>query len=326
MQGTIDPSSWFPPLQIDFAAANNPSSLCASKMRTLTDLDNISVTSIGAVNPAFIKLPDGSALPSVVGGGLQDPQNAPTSIIEASASGNMVFLLPVCFRDTSDTNFDDEADGVLESPYDATQCPDPVGLNALPQLNDPLTGLRTLSTVPFTCVITTPRQYLNVLKQGHAIRWAQFTEVSFIAYGPTDSTMPSAAQPWQRQTRGGQVQAMLNPPYETTENSTVIRIGVRYSIEYQGQIPFTWGGWPTPFTCSEQSRRAGTCIVPTNGWAGMQTAWSYSQPFTIQVQPASLVQFHVLPVTLIYNPPEIKAAPRSQRAKRQRRATRWIRT
>lgn len=303
MQGTTDTSSWFPPLQIDSAAANNPSSLCASTMRTLTDPDNTSVTSIGAVNPAFTKLPDGSALPSVVDGTLQDPQNAPTSIIEASASGSMVFLVPVSFRDTSDTSFDGEADGVLESPYDATQCPDPVGPNALPQFSDPFTGLRTLSTVPFTCVITTPTQYLNVLKQGHAIRWAQFTQASFVAYGPTDFTMPSGAQPWQRQTHGGQVHGMLNLPYETTENSTVIRIGVRYSIGYQGQIPFTWGGWPTPFTCSQQSRRAGTCIVPTNGWAGMQTAWIYSQPFTVQVQPVSLVQFHVLPVTLIYNPP-----------------------
>src|ERR1051325_574004 len=56
--GTNDPSTWYPPLQIDSVAANNPSALCASEMRTLTDPDSVSVTSIGAVNPSYTRLPD----------------------------------------------------------------------------------------------------------------------------------------------------------------------------------------------------------------------------------------------------------------------------
>ena len=303
MQDSNNPNDWFPPIQVDTVTLNSPSNLCATKMRTLTDPDSVSVTSIGAINSSFKNLPDGTPLPPLASGGTQDPLNVPTAIIEASTSGSMTFQIPVSFRDTSDTAFDGQADAALESPYDATQCPDPVGINPLPEFNDPWTGLRTLSTVPFICVIATPAQYINALKQGHLVNWAQITYGSLIGYGPTDTTMPSGAAAWQRQSVGGQVQGMISLPYLTSNNSTVLRIAIRYSIGYKSQIPLVWGGWPTPVICSEQSRRDDTCLMPTNGWGGMQTPWIYSQPFTLQVQPVSLVQFHFLPVTLIYNPP-----------------------
>jgi hypothetical protein len=301
VSGTNDPSTWFPPVQVDQVAANNPSNLCATQMRTLTDPINVSVTTIGAVNPSYKTAADGTPLPPAIGG-TQDPQNAPTSIVEVSSSGSVAFVVPVSFRDTSDTSFDGEADGVLEFPYDTAACPDPIGPNALPLFADPNTGLRPLTTVPFTCLITTPSDYETKLKSGHLLKWAQATNASLIAYGPTD-TLPAGAQSWQHQSRGGTVTGSLSIPFLTQNNSTVMRIGVRYSIGYQGQIPLVWGGWPTPWTCSEQSRRDGTCLQSSNGWGGMQTAWIYSQPFTTQVQPVSLVQFHFLPITLIYNPP-----------------------
>jgi hypothetical protein len=78
-------------------------------MRTLTDPDKVSVTSIGAVNASFTKLPDGTPLPRVIRGAAQDPENAPRPIIESSSNGSMSFLIPVSFRDTSDTSFDEFA-------------------------------------------------------------------------------------------------------------------------------------------------------------------------------------------------------------------------
>jgi hypothetical protein len=301
--GSNDPSTWYPPSTLDGVAANNPSTLCADKMRTLTDPFAVWVTSIGAVNPDYTKLPNGAPLPSVGGSGPQDPQNAPTPIIESSVNGSMAFLVPVTFQDTTNTSYDGEADGVLEAPFDATECPspNPPDPNALP--TDPATGLRTSSTVPFTCMISTPGDYLYRLQEGHTVKWAQISSASFIVYGPQDLSVEPSPPYSQRQPQGGQVQGKLRIPYMTDKNSTVLRIGVRYSIGYKGQIPITWGNWPTPYVCSEQSRRDDTCTVPSNGWAGMQTAWIFSQPFTVQVQPISLIQFHFLPVTLVYNPP-----------------------
>src|SRR5262249_26041027 len=124
-----DPADWTPPPFIDQADTNAPSNLCALTMRTLTDPDTVNVTSIGAVNPNYTRMPDGSSIPAtttILGGGThqpQDPQNAPTPIVEMTASGSMNFLVPVRFRDLTDTKFEGQADGVLEMPYDEAKCP-----------------------------------------------------------------------------------------------------------------------------------------------------------------------------------------------------------
>lgn len=299
--GSPGTSSYYmaPPPVIDFSPPNTlpPGTLCPSMMRTLTDPSSVSVTTIGAVNPQFTGMPDGSPLPpttSVSGVVLPQPsQNAPTLILEASDSGTMEFDIPVNFRDTSDTMFEGRFDGVLEVPYDAFLCPSVSG-------TDTSTGLVLSTAVLDICAINTPSEYDNTLTQGHTIGWAEFNagpltaHASVTAYGPTDAAIPSSAQAWQRQTKGGQVSGMLAIPYGTDINSTVLRVGLRYSTGYSGQMPITWGGWPTPPNPDN--------LQPVD-WAGMQTAWIFSQPFTIQIQPIFEVQFHFLPTLILYQPP-----------------------
>ena len=287
-----------PPPRIDFSATNAPAVLCGSLMRTLTDPDQTTVTTIGAVNPQYMTLPGGIPMPPVMApGGLpvpQDPQNAPTPYIEASTSGTMQFIVPFNWRDDSDSMFDGRFDAVLESPYDATQCPNLTG--AVPV--DSATGFYQAASVPAPlCSITTPTQYLNVLKQGHKISWAEVTYASAIAYGPTDTPAPGS-QPWQKQTPGGMVAGALSLPYATNNNSTVLRIALRYGTGFGGVAPLTWGGWPTPY-CTSIGKG---CLQPSD-WAGMQTPWMPSQPFTVQIQPVAELQFHILPTLILYQPP-----------------------
>lgn len=299
--GSPGTSSYYmaPPPVVDFSPPNTlpPGTLCASMMRTLTDPASVSVTSIGAVNPQFTGMPDGSPLPPVTTVSAvvvpQPPPNAPTTITEVSDSGTMEFDVPVNFRDTSDTMFEGRFEGVLEVPYDSFLCPSVSGTDAS-------TGLVLSTPVLPICAINTPSDYVNALRQGHTIAWAEFNAgsltayASVTAYGPTDAEMPSSAQAWQRQTKGGQVSGMLAIPYGTDINSTVLRIGLRYSTGYSGQMPITWGGWPTPPNPDN--------LQPVD-WAGMQTAWIFSQPFTIQIQPVFEVQFHYLPTLILYQPP-----------------------
>lgn len=288
-----------PPPVIDFSPPNTlpPVTLCPSMMRTLTDAASVSVTSIDAVNPQFTGMPDGSPLPlaTTVSGTVvpQAPQNAPTTIMEVSDSGTIEFDVPINFRDTSDTVFEGRFEGVLEVPYDAFLCSNLSG-------TDPSTGLVLSTAMLSICAINTPSDYVSVLKEGHPIAWAEFNAGSLTAYasvttyGPNDAAMPSSAQAWQRQAKGGQVSGMLAIPYGTDINSTVLRIGLRYSTGYSGQMPITWGGWPTPPNPDN--------LQPVD-WAGMQTAWIFSQPFAIQIQPVFEIQFHYLPTLVLYQPP-----------------------
>lgn len=293
--GTAGTASYYmaPPPVIDFSPPNTlpPVTLCANMMRTLTDPSSVSVTSIGTVNPQFTGMPDGSPLPptTLVSGTVvpQPPQNAPTPVLEVSDSGTIEFDVPVNFRDTSDTMFEGRFEGVVEVPYDAFKCP---SLSA----TDPSTGLVLSTAVLDICAINTPSDYLAALKAGHTVGWAEFNVASVITYGPADNAIPASAQAWQRQTKGGQVSGMLAIPYGTNINSTALRVGLRYSTGYAGQMPITWGGWPTPPNPDN--------LQPTD-WAGMQTAWIYSQPFTIQVQPVFELQFHYLPTLINYQPP-----------------------
>src|SRR4029077_3340959 len=96
-----------PPPRVDFSASNSPDALCASLMRTLTDPDQTAVTTIGAVNPQYATLPGGIPMPPVIGPVPvpQDPQNAPTPYVEVSTSGTMQFIVPLNWRDDSDTMF-----------------------------------------------------------------------------------------------------------------------------------------------------------------------------------------------------------------------------
>lgn len=280
-----------PPPVIDFSAQNIPLDLCANMMRTLTDPVSVSVVGIGAVNPQFTGMPDGSALPpaTLVSGSVvaQPPQNAPTAIVEVSDSGTIEFDVPISFRDTSDTAFEGRFEGTLEVPYDTFLCS-----NVLQ--TDQSTGLVVSTAVLSICAINTPSDYVNALRKGHTIGWAEFNVASVTAFGPTDASTPASAQAWQRQATGGQVSGILAIPYGTNINSTVLRIGLRYSTGYSGQMPITWGGWPTPPNPDK--------LQPVD-WAGMQTAWIYSQPFTVQVQPVYEFQCHFLPVWILYQPP-----------------------
>src|SRR4029077_5054879 len=134
-----------------------------SLMRTLTDPDQTAVTTIGAVNPQYATLPGGIPMPPVIGPVPvpQDPQNAPTPYVEVSTSGTMQFIVPLNWRDDSDTMFDGKFDGVLESPYDATICPNQSATGAV---IDPVTGFAQAATVRAPlCSITTPTNYLNAI-------------------------------------------------------------------------------------------------------------------------------------------------------------------
>jgi hypothetical protein len=286
-----------PPPRIDFSASNSPDALCASLMRTLTDPDQTAVTTIGAVNPQYATLPGGIPMPPVSTMPFvpQDPQNAPTPYVEVSTSGSMQFIVPINWRDDSDTMFDGKFDGVVESPYDATICPNQTTSGAV---IDPVTGFAQAASIRAPlCSITTPANYLSALKQGHKIGWAEVSYASVLTYGPTDTPAPGS-QPWQKQTPGGMVAGALSIPYETENNSTVLRIALRYGTGFGGVAPLTWGGWPTPY-CTSIGRG---CLQPSD-WAGMQTAWMPSQPFTVQIQPAYEVQFHILPTLILYQPP-----------------------
>lgn len=288
-----------PPPRIDFSAANSPAVLCGSLMRTLTDPDQTTVTAIGAVNPQYATLPGGIPMPPVMSGPVpvpQDPQNAPTPYVEVSTSGSMQFIVPINWRDDSDTMFDGRFDALLEAPYDATQCPNLTAPG--PGIIDPATGFVLATSVPAPlCSIATPTNYLNKVKQGHKIGWAEVSYASVITYGPTDTPAPGS-QPWQKQTSGGMVAGALSIPYETENNSTVLRIALRYGTGFGGVAPLTWGGWPTPY-CTSIGKG---CLQPSD-WAGMQTPWMPSQPFTVQIQPAYEVQFHILPTLILYQPP-----------------------
>lgn len=285
-----------PPPRIDFSATNGPDVLCGSLMRTLTDPDQTTVTSIGAVNPQYGALPGGIPMPPVIlAGGIpapQDPQNAPTPYVEVSTSGTMQFIVPINWRDDSDSMFEGKFEAALESPYDATICPNLSGVATA----DPASGFTPAAQIPTPlCSITTPTQYLDKLKQGHKVGWAEVTYASLITYGPTDTAAPGSQQ-WQKQTPGGMVAGALLIPYETENNSTVLRIALRYGTGFAGVAPLTWGGWPTPYCHSSG------CLQPSD-WAGMQTPWMPSQPFTVQIQPAYEVQFHILPTLILYQPP-----------------------
>jgi len=296
-----DPGWWEPPPTLINADTVAPAALCATKMRTLTDPDSVQVTTIDAVNPAFKGLPDGTSLPmtsSLTGGGTsapQDPINAPSPIVEMAGSGNMHFLVPAQFRDTTDTKFEGKVDAVLEMPIDARKCPNGDQSGVI----DSATGLHTIVNVPDLCLIRTPADYLTALQQGHVIKWVQYTTSSIIFYGPADPILAGpvgASVSWQQQAAHSSVDGTLILNYATDNNSTVLRIGVRYGIGYNGTMPLTWGGWPTP-PCTELN-----CLAPAY-WAGMQTAWVRSQPFTVVVKPLALVQLHYLPTLILYQPP-----------------------
>ena len=155
-------------------------------MRTLTDPDNVQVTTIDAVNPAFTGLPDGTPLPmtsSLAGGGTNAPQNpinAPSPIVETAGSGNLHFLVPAQFQDTTDTKFEGRVDAVLEMPVDGRICPNGDQLGVV----EPGTGLHTTANVPDLCLIRTPEAYLDALNHGHVINWVEYTTSSIIFYGP----------------------------------------------------------------------------------------------------------------------------------------------
>jgi hypothetical protein len=160
--------------------------------------------------------------------------------------------------------------------------------------------------LPTTCILTTPTQYLDALKQGHAIAWAQVTNGSATAFGPNDHTPQADAaenglppdDPFNttRQLVGGFGGGFVHLPFQTNNNSTVLRIGLRYAIGFEGQMPLAWGGWPAP-PCHELN-----CLMPSM-WGGMQTAWAFSQPFVLQIVPARFVQFRFLPTNILYQPP-----------------------
>ena len=233
---------------------------------------------------------------SLAGGGTNAPQNpinASSTIVEMAGSGKMHFLVPAQFQDTTDTKFEGKVDAVLEMPIDARVCPNGDQLGAI----DTGTGLHTTTNVPDLCLITTPAQYLAALEQGHVIGWVEYTTSSIIFCGPADTTLPPpGAVACQRQAVHSSVDGTLILNYDTDNNSTVLRIGVRYGIGYNGTMPLTWGGWPTP-PCTELN-----CLRPTD-WAGMQTNWVRSQPFTVVVKPLALLQFHYLPTLILYQPP-----------------------
>src|SRR4051794_3992713 len=298
-----DPFYWDPPVSVQFQDPNtiDPARLCGFAAFPTRNLFN-------SVNPKFANMPDGAPLPpttTVAGGGVnkpQDPLNAPTTVVALSPSGTVEFVISMLFRDDTDTKFEGRMDAVLEVPYDTRVCPNVAASSA-----DPTTGMTPASgLLPATCILTTPTQYLDALKQGHAVAWAQVTNGSVTAFGPNDHTPQADAadnnlppdDPFNmtRQVRGGFGGGFVHLPFQTNNNSTVLRIGLRYAIGFEGQMPLAWGGWPAP-PCHELN-----CLAPAM-WGGMQTAWAFSQPFVLQIVPARFVQFRFLPTNILYQPP-----------------------
>jgi hypothetical protein len=205
------------------------------------------------------------------------------------------------FRDDTDSKFEGKMDAVLEVPYDTRICP-----NVAASTADPTTGLIPASALlPTTCILTTPTQYLDALKQGHAIAWAQVTNGSVTAFGPNDHTPQADAadnglpsdDPFNttRQLVGGFGGGFVHLPFQTNNNSTVLRIGLRYAIGFEGQMPLAWGGWPAP-PCHELN-----CLTPSM-W-GDANGVGLLAAVRFKIVPTRFVQFRFLPTNILYQPP-----------------------
>ena len=106
---------------------------------------------------------------------------------------------------------------------------------------EPGTGLHITANVPDLCLIRTPEAYLDALNHGHVINWVEYTTSSIIFDGLTDPTLApvAASVSWQKQAVRSSVDGTLILNYATDNNSTVLRIGVRYGIGYNGIMPLT---------------------------------------------------------------------------------------
>jgi hypothetical protein len=218
----------------------------------------------------------------------QPIQNTPLSIVETSSSGSMLFNFLVEFRDSTDTQFNGKFDVEVDIPYDASLCP---GLIPGPTYVD---GLQSYEDIPGPCALITPTQYQSAITSGHAIGWTVYNVVSQTAYGPK-SPVPPNTPAGLVQSPGGYVIASIPVPYQTELSSTVVRVGMRFSEGYGTQMPIAFGCWPNP--CNPDAQ-----ILPLYNGA-MQGEWVWSQPFTVQVQPALLVQYSFLPAFILYQPP-----------------------
>jgi hypothetical protein len=233
--------------------------------------------------PITTQGPDGISL-------IPNPLDIPLTTGQTSTSGSMLFNFLIQFRDSTDTDFSGEFDAEIDVPYDKSMCP---FLIPGPTYID---GLQSYSDIPQPCALITPSQYMSAFSSLHQIGWAVYDVVSETLYGPTSSAPPNTP-PTLIQQPGGSILTYIQVPYQTEISSTVVRVGMRFSEGYGGMMPISWG-------CSLVSCDTNTkshSLPPYN--ADMQGEWLFSQPFTVQVQPAFTVQYKVLPAFILYQPP-----------------------
>ncbi len=234
----------------------------------------------------------------------QPTQNVPLSIEEISTSGSMLFNFIVEYRDSTDTQFNGKFDVEIDIPYDqslctGTQLGTPYGTvntsGLIPAEN--ADGLQSYTDIPLPCALITPSQYQSAINSGHTIGWTLYNAVSQTLYGPTSPT-PTGTSPAVIQSPGEFVVSSIVVPYQTAMSATVVRVGMRFSEGYGTQMPISFGCWPNPAVTSAQGAQISQFY---NG--AMQGEWVFSQPFAVQVQPAFLVQYHMLPFFILYQPP-----------------------
>lgn len=290
----LNPPSWVQSAQT--ALQQN----CAQIFTLITDSISTTVRTVGQVNPAYTVLPNGSSVPFVNGNPFfpQPAINTPTTELETTTSGSVNFDFLVSFYDQSMTAFEGKFDAAVLVPYDATNCGGPTGTPP-GSTAEPLTGLPLDTSLLSSCLVSTPNAYLKTLQAGHLVGWAADSVGSVVFYGPL-AVVPSGTPSWQQQNGAAFAAGMLTVPFNTNNNSNVVAVATRYSEGYSGHQagwpgPLSWGGWPSP-----QCTQGAVCPV---FYGGLQSAWNFSQPFTLMVQPAYEVQFDNLPVLIVYQPP-----------------------
>jgi hypothetical protein len=200
----------------------------------------------------------------------------------------MLFNFLVMFYDSTQTQFTGKFDVEIDIPYDSTLCA------SLPPGTINPDGLLSYTEIPSACALATPTAYQNAINSGDSIGWTFYGGNSATLYGPTAPTPPNTP-PTQIQTSNSPVLNAVAVPYQTAISSSVVRVGERFSEGYANQMPLSWGCGTSP--CGN-----GGGISPLISGA-MQGEWTFSEPFTVQMYPALLAQYDVLPAFILYQPP-----------------------
>lgn len=227
----------------------------------------------------------------------QPTQDIPLAISETTVNGSMLFNFLVEYRDTTDTYFNGKFDAEIDIPYDASLCR---SLPPGPVFPD---GLQSYSTIPLPCEIVIPTQYISAQAAGHQIGWTLYNVVSETVYGPKSPVPPNTPSALIQST-GKTVLTDISVPYQTEISSTVVRVGMRFSEGYYKVMPISFACTPGSGSAACQPPGAGNPSSLGPEYSGaMQGEWVWSQPFTVQVQPAALVQYSFLPAFILYQPP-----------------------